>query len=67
MSENDEPSNYVKTSFNNWPISKSKAQCGGIMIQCNNTLNIVKENPNPFNEALYLNLELQKFNFKLMV
>ena len=36
------------------------------MIQCNNTSNIVKEIPNPFNEALYLNLEMQNFNFKLM-
>ena len=36
------------------------------MIQCNNTLNKVKEIPNPFNEALYLNLDMQNFNFKLM-
>ena len=36
------------------------------MIHCNNTLNIEKEILNPFNEALYLNLEMQNFNFKLM-
>ena len=36
------------------------------MIQCNNTSKIVKEIPNPFNEALYLHLEVQNFNFKIM-
>ena len=36
------------------------------MIKRNNNLNIVKEIPNLFNEALYLNLEMQNFNLKLM-
>ena len=36
------------------------------MIQYKNTLNIVKEIPNLFNEELYLKLEMQNFNFKLM-
>ena len=66
LSENDEPSNYVITGFNNWAIRNRNSRGDGVMIQCNNTLNNVKEIPNPFNKAFYLNLEMQSFNFKLM-
>ena len=66
LSDSEEPENYLVCGYKRYCVKNRAHTGGGVMIQMRDNLTILREIPTKFNEALFLEVEINSYKFKVL-